>query len=45
MNELKKRIEDVWFNEIDRDYLQALYHSMPSRLKDVIKAKGGHINK
>jgi len=45
LNDLKKTIEEVWFTDISRDYLQALYDSMPGRLKDVIRAKGGHINK
>jgi len=45
LNDLKKTIEEVWFTDISRDYLQALYDSMPGRLKDVIRAKGRHINK
>ena len=45
MNALKKTIEEVWFNKIYRDYVQNLYNSMPGRLQEVIKAKGGHINK
>ena len=44
MNELKKTIEEVWSNKIDRDYVQNLYNLMPGRLQEVIKAKGGHIN-
>ena len=42
-NELKKTMEKVRF--IDRDYVQNLYNSMPGRLQEVIKAKGGQINK
>lgn len=39
--ELMKTIEKVWFEEITAEYLEALYDSMPNRIKCVIKAKGG----
>ena len=41
MLELIKTIEKVWFEDITAEYLQALYDSMPNRVKCVIKAKGG----
>ena len=41
MLELIKTIEKVWFEDIAADYLEALYDSMPNRVKCVIKAKGG----
>ena len=41
MLELMKTIEKVWFEDITTEYLEALYDSMPNRVKCVIKAKGG----
>lgn len=41
MLELMKTIEKVWFEDITAEYLEALYDSMPNRVKCVIKAKGG----
>lgn len=41
MQHLKSIIEEVWFNEIDDNYLGNLYASMPNRVQDVVRAKGG----
>jgi transposase len=41
MCELWEQMQDVW-NQIDSDFCIKLYESMPSRIAQVIKAKGGH---
>jgi len=40
--ELKNFIEEEFFS-IDRNFILKLIHSMPSRLKAVIRAKGGYM--
>ena len=41
MPALMKTIEKVLFEDITAEYLEALYDSMPNRVKCVIKAKAG----
>ena len=41
MAQLKRRLSEEWTN-IPLKTLQELSHSMPRRLKNVIKNKGGH---
>ena len=37
----KKAIKEVWVKEITPEYCRKLIESMPKRLNDVIKCKGG----
>ena len=39
--ELKKAIKEVWVKKITPEYCRKLVESMPKRLNDVIKCKGG----
>jgi transposase len=39
---LKNAIKLVWTREISKEYCSNLVESMPSRLTEVIKNKGGH---
>lgn len=32
----------IWYHDMDPDYIKKLIRSMPDRIKEVIKAKGGH---
>ena len=41
--ELEKAIKEVWVKEITPEYCRKLIQSMPKRLNDVIKCKGGCI--
>ena len=41
MKELKRRVKEAWKN-VPLTTPQELSHSMPQRLKNVIKNKGGH---
>lgn len=41
VNNLKQSIQDVWKN-LEMDYLQNLINSMPSRIFEVIRNKGGN---
>lgn len=43
LKELWERVQDIWDN-IPIDFIQELYESMPKRMRDIIKAKGGAIN-
>lgn len=43
MHELWERVEREW-EKIPRDYVQKLIESMPKRVAEVLKAKGGHID-
>ena len=43
LNALISNIFSVWENDICKSYLQNLIHSMPKRIKMVIKAKGDSI--
>ena len=40
-NELWERIQNTW-NSIEIDVCQKLIHTMPERISDVIKQKGGY---
>ena len=40
MQELWKRLQDIWA-EITADYIHELYESMPRRMREVYKNKGG----
>jgi hypothetical protein len=42
VNELWKRVQDVWTNT-PLDFLQELYNSMPRRMRELLRSKGGHI--
>ena len=44
MDELKRTIEDIWCKDIDQNVCKNLTISMPSRIQNVIKNKGYHIN-
>lgn len=43
VRELKAAIVEIW-NKIDKNFLKRLVSSMPKRISEVIRAKGGHIN-
>jgi hypothetical protein len=38
-DELSAAIKDIWEN-LSVDYIQGLYHSIPKRLRKVLKVKG-----
>jgi hypothetical protein len=41
LEDLWERVQEIWTN-IPNDFLQKLYESMPKRLEEVIKHKGGN---
>lgn len=41
VEELKEKIEKIWYDEISIEFIENLYQSMPRRIAAVIKAKGG----
>lgn len=43
LDELWERVQDIWTNISQKD-LEALYESLPGRMKEVIKSKGDHTN-
>ena len=40
-SQLKSEIANIWKNEISKDFLEKLILSMPSRIKECLKNKGG----
>jgi len=42
LDALQRAIKEVWFRDITPDYCCKLMDSMPRRLQEVIKNKGGH---
>lgn len=42
IDDLQQKIKLVWTQQIPREYLQKLIHSMPARLEACLRAKGGH---
>lgn len=42
IEDLWKRVEDIWEN-IPIDFIHTLYESMPRRMEDLLRCKGGHI--
>ena len=42
MNELWERVQDIW-TSIPLDFLQGLYESMPRRMRDLLRNRGGNI--
>ena len=42
LSDLKQAIKQVWMNEISVNYCEKLCLSMPERIDDVLKNKGGH---
>lgn len=42
IEELKKLVEQVWYEEVSNDFLHELYSSMANRIAEVIQKKGGH---
>lgn len=41
--DLIKKIKEVWTTEITADYCRRLVHSMPDRIREVLRNKGHHI--
>ena len=42
LSDLKQATKQVWMNEISVNYCEKLCLSMPERIDDVLKNKGGH---
>ena len=41
-DDLVKKLKEVWVSEISQSYCKKLVHSMPDRIADVLRNKGGH---
>lgn len=41
LQDLQKIIENIWYDDINEEYLNKLYESMPRRIEAIIKVKGG----
>ena len=40
VNELWERISEIWYNRITQDECLKVIHSMPERIKEVLKTNG-----